>query len=109
MYTSCERCGRRFSEPRSYRRGRRCADRIARAARVLQDAGSPVADRAADALLEGAAVPLGTSRIVAFRIASSDGSRTYICTPQGCNCPHGLQRLQFGLCYHKIVAAVLAA
>jgi hypothetical protein len=76
---------------------------------VLRSSDHPVADRAIDALIDGAAVRLPLSRIVAFRIASSDGSRTYLCTPQGCNCANGLSRSKWSVCYHKIVAGVLAA
>lgn len=108
MYTHCERCGRAFSQPRPYDRGRRCRARVARAIAVLATHSSQVTDRAIATLREHRAHKMSLTRITAFRVQSTSG-RTYIATPHGCNCFHHLVHTRTVVCQHQLVAAILAA
>jgi hypothetical protein len=82
--------------------GPRCARRVTTAARVLEASGLPVAVRAAEALRDGALVPVRHRDV--FRTVSSDGQRTYLTHPNGCNCQAGLFSRD---CFHVMGAAIL--
>ena len=100
----CLRCHRVLRSVRSAGKpyGPRCTVRVAAAARVLDGSRLLVAVRAAEALRDGALVPLRHRYV--FRAVSSDGRRTYLCHPNGCNCTGGLYDKT---CYHTIAAAIL--
>jgi hypothetical protein len=100
----CQKCHRWLRSARSAGKpyGPRCEARVKAAALALLEAGLPVADRAADALLDGALVPLRHRAV--FRSVSSDGRCTYLTHPNGCTCQAGLYDKT---CYHVMAACVL--
>ena len=103
---TCTACGRTLTGARAVRRGYgwRCYAKVLRAARVLEGSGNAAAQRAAEALLQGAYVKHPHRKV--WSVVSSDGQRTYLTHPDGCTCAAGLHQV---LCYHRAGAAVLAA
>ena len=109
MYTHCQKCGRPFRCPREYAHGRVCARRLRCAAAVLASSGRSSAAGAAEDIDDGAVVLFNPARRI-FRAVSSDGERTYVCTPDGCNCHRGLWKMHWaGMCRHQIAAKILAS
>ena len=99
----CKRCKRWLRKtPGPY--GPRCVVRVNAACRVLEESRVPVAERAAEALRDGALAPLRSHGGRVYRAVSSDGRRTYLTHRCACNCQAGLYAKP---CYHKVAAAVL--
>lgn len=110
MNETCTKCGRKIWGARAMRTGlgETCRRRVYRAAHILSQAGHPVADKAADLLFDGGLVRLSSHSGKVWRAVSSDGSVTYLTTPDNCNCKQGQQRNP-RLCYHRVAVQVLAA
>ena len=106
--TVCTRCGRSLSARRSVGRryGPLCYARVVRASQALLKTHSAPAHRAAELLLDAGLARLPGHKGRIFRTVSSDGQRTYLTSPDGCNCQGGLHAK---LCYHSVAVTILAA
>jgi Family of unknown function (DUF6011) len=104
----CVRCGRplRAVSSRDKGYGPTCYARVARAARVLLASTNSAAQRAGELLLDAGLARLPGHRGRVFRTVSSNGSTTYLTSPDGCTCKAGLHAR---LCYHAVAATILAA
>jgi hypothetical protein len=102
---TCKKCGRPIRSARAARVGYgwRCYARVLRAARVLLASRNDAAWRAADLLIDGAAVRL---RGRVFQVVGSSGRQVYLTHPSACNCAAGLHGK---LCYHRVAVSILAS
>ena len=104
---NCLRCGRKLTAKRSIadRYGRTCRARVKAAAQriALADYKPFQIDKAREAIEQGAVIP--TTRPNVFRLASSDGTTSYLTAPQACTCPAGLKARR---CYHRAAATILS-
>ncbi len=101
---NCKKCGRLVRSERALASGygERCRRRLARAERVLAGSRNVTAQKAAEILELGAAVPHGHARV--WRIVSSDGTRRYLTHPSGCTCTAGLYQK---MCSHRVAVTLL--
>jgi len=107
-YAHCLRCGRKLRAAASITRGYGpgCRARILAAAKLTALAGF-TADQISKAreLIEDGGV--ARIRRGIYRMASSDGTRTYLTAATGqCNCPAGLRGRA---CYHAATARIVSA
>jgi hypothetical protein len=109
--TKCLRCGRTLRSASSVAAqvGRHCKAKIAQAAKTSTAKPAQV-EKARELIELGAIAPLRrrNSGTRVFRVVSSRGDATYLCTAGQCNCAAGLKG-RYG-CYHELaVQLVLAA
>lgn len=107
-WAHCLRCGRKIRAAASITRGYGpgCAARIAAAAKLTALAGF-TADQITKAreLIEDGGI--ARIRRGIYRMASSDGTKTYLTAASGpCNCPAGLRGRA---CYHVATARIVSA
>jgi hypothetical protein len=108
--TRCLRCGRRLTAQVSVSQGygRGCKARIAQAAETVDlSAFKPAqADKAREAIADGAVVP--TSRPSVYAVSSSGGSLVYLTDAyaQTCTCRAGVNGRR---CWHRAAALILEA
>ncbi|MBB4932637.1 hypothetical protein F4561_003457 [Lipingzhangella halophila] len=104
----CRRCGRSLRASSSVTRGYgpTCVSYLheAREAADLTDFHPWQADKASELIETCGLVP--TSHPEVFRSVSSDGSRAYLSTAEGCTCKAGQYRVP---CYHRAGVAMMRA
>ncbi len=102
----CLRCGRSLRAPSSVSRGYgpTCVSYIHEARKTTDLTGFHTwqADKAAELIETCGLVP--TSLPEVYRSVSSDGSRAYFSTTDGCTCKAGRNRVR---CYHRAGVAML--
>lgn len=104
--TTCTRCGRKLTDPRSVARGvgPKCAKRIAAKAQEVMAAYKPEQVRKALTLIaDGGLVPV---RLGSYTAVSSSGRDHYRTDGTMCTCPAG-QHMR--ACYHMLAARLVAA
>ncbi len=73
----------------------------------LTDAKPFQVDKALDLIVDRGIVRIRTRfTLPTFKVASSDGSTTYLTAPSACTCPAGLATR---LCYHRLAVRMLTA
>lgn len=103
----CHRCHRPLSArrgPRLY--GDACWHRLCAPVLALEASGNRAAAGAAAILRDAAYAPLGPRHPRVFRVVSEDGERTYLTSPEACNCGSGLHAK---LCKHSTAITILLA
>jgi hypothetical protein len=109
--SKCLRCGRTLRSAVSIRRGYgawcRAKIRAAIIAEIVKDFTEAQVEAARELIADGALVPAGHRNI--FRVVSTDGERSYLTHPQGCNCPFGLRRKLAKACKHMLGARIMVA
>ena len=111
----CLKCGRTRhfhsaeAADRAGPHGRICRMRIraAQLAAILKGFTQAQIEAAREMIADGAFVPTGHPGV--FRVVSSDGERTYLSHPDGCNCPAWLRRVMPKSCKHMLGSRILTA
>jgi hypothetical protein len=108
--TRCLRCHRVLRSASSVSKGYgawcRAKIRAAVSAEIVRDFTAAQVGAARELIADGALVPVRRS---VFRVVSSDGERSYLTHPDGCNCPFGLRRKTAKACKHMLSARILVA